>query len=98
MFFPPISIMRTVWVRELLSSAAYLLITRSVTPANFCGQWQFSHVSREGTRRLLSRAEGIGLGARWSTVSNNCRVPAALLAIQPSAPGATWHSTHSTLE
>jgi hypothetical protein len=42
--------------------SAYLLITRRVTPANFCGQWQFSQVALAGTRRLLSRAEGIGLG------------------------------------
>src|SRR5215475_2209392 len=98
MRFPPTSITSTVSVRVFFSSSAYLVNTRRRTPANLCGQWQFSQVSRAGTRRLLSIAEGMGLGLVLSTVSTSCRTPLVLLLIQPAAPGATWHSTHSTLE
>src|SRR3954465_14833338 len=96
--FPPTIIRRTVFVWVFDSSSAYLSRTRRVTPPNFCGQWQFSQVSLAGTRRLLSRAEGIGFGLVLSTVSISCRMPLALLLSQPDAPGATWHSTHSTRE
>ena len=58
---PPTIIIRTVSVRVLVSSSANLLMTRRLTPPNFCGQWQFSQVSRAGTSRLVSSAEGIGL-------------------------------------
>src|SRR5215469_11712777 len=96
--FPPTSIKRTVSVRVFFSSSAYLVNTRRRAPANFCGQWQFSQVLRAGTRRLDSMADGIGLGLVLRTVSTSWRIPLVLLLTQPAAPGATWHSTHSTLE
>src|SRR3954451_23323276 len=98
MFLPPIIIRRTVSDRVLPSSSAYFGKTRKLEPLNLSGQWQFSHVSRAGTRRLLSRADGIGLGCVLEMVWSNWRTPFVLLATHPAAPGATWHSTHSTRE
>src|SRR5215469_13516 len=95
---PPTIMSRTVCDRVFGSSSAYLLNTCKRTPPRFCGQWQFSQVFREGINRWLSSAEGIGRRYVLNTVSISWRVPFVLLLIQPAAPGATWHSTHSTLE
>src|SRR3954452_2780132 len=95
---PPTIIIRTVWVRLVASSSAYLFMTRNVAPANRSGQWQFSHVWRAGTRRPLSIAEGIGVRCDLVSVSTNWRTPETLLLTQPETPGVTWQLTHSTLE
>src|SRR5215469_6960625 len=95
---PPVSISRTVSEGLFASSSPNVLNTRRRTPLKFWDQWQFSHVSAEGTRRPVARPAGIGLGEVFRTVCTSWRIPEVLLLSQPTAPGATWHSTHSRLE
>ena len=56
---PPIFSSRTLVAGVFFSSSAYLVRTRNLSPVNFWGQWQCSHVSRDGRR--FSTGDGIGV-------------------------------------
>src|SRR6476646_3299556 len=96
--FPPVSISSTVSEGVFFSSSANLLNTRRRTPLKFWDQWQFSQVSAEGTSLPVASPAGTGFGVVFSTVCTSWRIPEVLLLAQPATSGATWHSTHSTLE
>src|ERR1039457_1677392 len=76
---------RTVLVRLLVSSSAYLDITLMRSSPYFCGQWQASQVSRAGRR--LCTGVGIGRGYVLNVTASNCLVPDSLLCTNQLAPG-----------
>ena len=90
---PPTNIVIVVAVSVFCSSSAYSRNTRTSSPWNFSGQWQFSQVKRAG--RMLCTGDGTGLGTLSVAICQSWRVPAIFDSTSAPTPGPTWHATQA---